>query len=704
MPIHLLPPDVAAKIAAGEVVERPANVAKELIENSLDAGATEIRVEIREGGQRLLRVIDNGHGMPAAEAHLALERHATSKLQSAEDLNGIATFGFRGEALYSIAAVSHLTLTTRHRDEPFGVQLRVEGGTVVANQRAGTPVGTIINVEHLFFNMPARKKFLRKASTEAGQISAVVQHCALAYPDRRFSFVNDGRLVFQSTGSGDLYDLLVKIYGLENAKQMSAVGNVALGFQLAARGEQGDRTAAPLAEDALDLDVDFMLTEMASTTGQPATSKAPPPIQVFGYSSVPTLTRANRNNINLFINRRYVEDRNLTYAIVQAYHTLLPGGRYPMATIFVTIDAAQVDVNVHPQKVQVRFVDERAVFSAVQRAVRHAMIDSAPIPDMALPESSGRTTGAANGGWNNSDWDSRGWAARRQQILGAGQRTLDLPAGPPAAAVSNHYGESLASPPASVQRSPVAMEDVAASARSANDVDSSAVADPFGQAGPSSVSTDAPSPSTTPSREMIVEEQTPKLPPLRVVGQVGAMYIIAEGPEGVFLIDQHAAHERILYEKYLAQRYGTDAGVVPQQHLLDPLTLHIGHELTGLLAQYLPQLAALGFTVEPFGGDTYLVRAIPSVLSGQDPLRTLDEIVNALANRRNLVGEELEARMVKMICKRASIKAGQLLSTLEMQELIHQLEACRSPRTCPHGRPTMIQLSAGELEKAFGRI
>ena len=704
MPIHLLSPDVAAKIAAGEVVERPANVAKELIENSLDAGATEIRVEIREGGQRLLRVIDNGHGMAAEEAHLALERHATSKLQSADDLNQIATFGFRGEALYSIAAVSHLTLTTRHRDEPFGVQLRVEGGTIVVNQRAGTPVGTIINVEHLFFNMPARKKFLRKASTEAGQISAVVQHCALAYPDRRFSFVNDGRLVFQSTGSGDLYDLLVKIYGLENAKQMSAVGNVALGFQLAAQGDRDDNAAIPIpiAEDALDLDVDFMLTETESTAAQSATPKAPSPIQVFGYASVPTLTRANRNNINLFINRRYVEDRNLTYAVVQAYHTLLPGGRYPMATIFVTIDPAQVDVNVHPQKVQVRFVDERAVFSAVQRAVRHAIINSAPIPDMALAESSGRATAAANGGWNNSDWASRGWAARRQQILSAGQRPLDLPSGPPTSARPSHYVEPLASP-ASIQNSPVATEESAASDRTETATDSSAVADPFAPAG-SSASMGATPPSTTPPREMIVEEQTPKLPPLRVVGQVGAMYIIAEGPEGVFLIDQHAAHERILYEKYLAQRYGTDAGVVPQQHLLEPLTLHIGHELTGLLAQHLPQLAALGFTVEPFGGDTYLVRAIPSVLSGQDPLRALDEIANALATRRNLVGEELEARMVKMICKRASIKAGQLLSTLEMQELIHQLEACRSPRTCPHGRPTMIQLSAGELEKAFGRV
>jgi len=695
MPIQILPPDVAAKIAAGEVVERPANVAKELIENSLDAGATEIRVEIREGGQRLLRVIDNGYGMLAEEAHLALERHATSKLQSADDLNQIATFGFRGEALYSIAAVSHLTLTTRHRDEPFGVQLRVEGGAIVANQRAGTPVGTIINVEHLFFNVPARKKFLRKATTEAGQISAVVQHCALAYPHRRFSFVNDGRLVFQSTGSGDLYDLLVKIYGLENAKQMSPVGNVALGFQLADAERSGETAAESAAENALALDVDFMLQGTEETAAHEA---QPAPVQVFGYASVPTLTRANRTNINLFINRRYVEDRNLTYAIVQAYHTLLPGGRYPLATIFVTVDAAQVDVNVHPQKVQVRFVDDRAIFSAVQRAVRRAIIDTAPVPGMTLTESGGHTPSPASNesSWSNRDWDSRGWAARRQQILNAGQRTLNLPVVPPQATETQQPADPTQPPVEAPHTSDVSD----AFAPSSNLADASTMATPSEQ--PSAPG--QPPSSDALERELVVEEQTPKLPPLRVVGQVGAMYIIAEGPEGVFLIDQHAAHERILYEKYLAQRYGTDAGMVPQQHLLEPLTLHIGHELTGLLAQYLPQLAALGFTVEPFGGDTYLVRAIPSVLSGQDPLRTLEEIVNALANRRNLVGEELEARMVKMICKRASIKAGQLLSTLEMQELIHQLEHCRAPRTCPHGRPTMIQLSAGELEKAFGRV
>ena len=230
MTIHILAPDVAAKIAAGEVVERPANVAKELLENSLDAGATEIRVEIREGGQRFLRVIDNGHGMTADEAPLALLRHATSKIATADDLYQISTFGFRGEALYSIAAVSQMTITTRHKDEPFGTQVRVEGGNVVAQQRAGTPIGTIITIEHLFYNVPARKKFLRKASTEAGQITAVVQRYALAYPERRFSLVNEGKLIFQSTGSGNLLDVIVKLYGLDNAKQMTPVG-VASGEQ-----------------------------------------------------------------------------------------------------------------------------------------------------------------------------------------------------------------------------------------------------------------------------------------------------------------------------------------------------------------------------------------------------------------------------------------------------------------------------------------
>jgi DNA mismatch repair protein MutL len=697
MPIQILAPDVAAKIAAGEVVERPANVVKELLENSLDAGATEIRVELREGGQRLLRVTDNGHGIAADEVPLAFARHATSKLTSAEDLTQLMTYGFRGEALYSIAAVSHTALTSRHRDESFGSQIQLEGGNVVSQGRAGTPVGTILNVEHLFFNVPARKKFLRQPATETGEIANVLKRYALAFPERRFSLVVDGRLTFQSSGSGDRYDVLVKVFGLENARQFVSIG--------APLARQGEETAGGEFEGLGD-EIDFMELAAPPRTVNFATPAGPTEARISGYTSLPSLTRANRSNIEIFINQRYVEDRTLTHAVVQAYHTLLPVGRYPLALIFLEVDPGTIDVNVHPQKTQVRLAEERRLFNVVQRAVRSALMQHAPIPDMNLPA----PTPSADV-WSPSL--GAGWAERRDAILNAGnlnrdefdgsdlnvsntgaQAELDfyVPQPPPPAYPQAPGEATIWSPPPTAQP--------------------------------------LPAPQAAPARQSVVASHNKQLPPLRVVGQVGALYIIAEGPEGLYLIDQHAAHERILYEQFMAQRYGQSnkgegnqgqgnnangyggnqhngngQGMgVPQQQLLEPLTLHIGHELTGMVAHHLDELQVVGFSVEPFGGDTFLVRAIPAVLSGQDPLRALEEIVSSLAQQRNQVGEELEARLVKMICKRAAIKAGQMLSPLEMQELVRQLEECQSPRTCPHGRPTMIQLSAGELEKAFGRI
>ena len=708
MPIQILAPDVAAKIAAGEVVERPANVAKELIENSLDATATEIRVEIREGGQRLLRITDNGNGIAADEVPLAFERHATSKLSSAEDLTQIATFGFRGEALYSVAAVSHLTLTTRARTSEdnaaeFGVQIHLQGGEIVEQKRAGTPVGTVISVEHLFYNMPARKKFLRKPATEAGRINAVVQHYALAYPDRRFSFVNEGRLVFQSTGSGDLYDVLVKIYGLDNAKQMVPVGDMLT---------KADRAAAAADNSpSLDDEIDFMDGNQIAI---PVGSTEDQPIHISGYASLPSFSRANRNNIDLFINHRYVEDRSLTFAVVQAYHTLLPGGRSPVAVIMVEIEPSQVDVNVHPQKTQVRFYEERRVFSAIQKAVRRAVMANAAIPDMDLP--------GQEPTWSGGTSTKSEWSDRRSNILNAGQqRSLDI-----------YIPPNPNPPPLLPRTTPNQLEQEQHRQGQTSDgfyvppmpppTDADAPYFPDSQEQPvENQEAYRPAPSDTlspeqraPERSIEVEE-TSQLPPLRVVGQVGAMYIVTEGPDGLFLIDQHAAHERILYEKYMADRYARLAGdakdassaqatEVARQQLLEPLTLHAGSETAGLVADHLEELQGIGFEIEPFGGDTFLVRSLPAMLSGQDPLRTLEEIAQSLSGNRNLAGEEAEARLVKMVCKRASIKAGQVLSDIEMQELIYQLEACQSPRTCPHGRPTMIQLSAGELEKAFGRI
>ena len=670
MSIHVLLPEVASKIAAGEVVERPANAVKELVENSIDAGATEIRVEIREGGRRLLRVTDNGEGIRAAEAPLAFERHATSKLQTFDDLSRIRTFGFRGEALYSIAAVSQLTLTTRHRSEEFATTLRLSGGVIEQQSRAGAPVGTVVNVEQIFFNVPARQKFLRTPAAEAGHIAAVLQRFALAYPDRRFSLVSEGRLVLQTPGSGSLFDVLIKVHGLENARQMVRVGPPEQG----ARMSDGDRAArTPRAETPSEAaDVEFM-----ADVGPPPTENAADPaaIEVTGYVSLPSLTRSNRSNIELFVNHRAIEDRTLTQAVVQAFHTLLPVGRYPVAVLFISLDPAELDVNVHPQKTQVRFAQERRVFSAVQKAVRRAIVPAAPAPDMAM-DAEGRLGPAVP----QAAGDVATWFARRDALVNIdqAQRPLDL-----------HTPPSAAEGAAPLDASPIDSAPLEASP----------------------ITTELPSPAhpltrspaqAAPARPLAT--RTSQLPPLRVVGQIGSTYIVAEGPEGMFLIDQHAAHERILYEKYLAQRYGTVGGAVPKQALLEPLPLHVGSRLAGLVAAHLIELQHLGFEVEPFGGDTFLVRAAPAALAGEDPLRVLEEIASSLAERRNQVGEELEDALVKMVCKRAAIKAGQVLSDIEMRELVRQLEECQSPRTCPHGRPTVIQLAATELEKAFGRI
>ncbi len=689
MAIQLLSHDVAAKIAAGEVVERPANVAKELLENSLDAGATEVQVEIREGGQRLLQVTDDGHGISAAELPLAVQRHATSKLNTPADLDRITSFGFRGEALYSIAAVSHMTLKSRRSDAESGAELRIEGGQVSRSQSAGLPVGTVVTVENIFFNTPARRKFLRRPTTEAANIAAIVQRYALAYPNCRFKFVTDGKLSFFTEGTGRVDEVLAKIYGQENAQQMYGVGRLRKerGARLAGAGDADHAGAlSHRARRPAEDEIDFMpeVSDTPAPASQPASVRSQPgqmdpsssshrhDVHISGYVSSLSLTRPTRAQINLFINRRYVEDRSLTHAVVQAYHTLLPVGRFPLAVLFVNLDPAEVDVNVHPRKTEVRFVDSNKVFSAVQRTVRRAVIESAGVPTVGLGEEGVRPAEAFAGSppsdvapQDPGRLQQTGWSARRHAILNAGvDRQPAMPLEP--------------APPDRPKVDPLLNEPNPLP----DDTQPPAAAEPD------------PSP----------HHDDQNLPPLRVVGQAGAMYVVAEGPEGLYLIDQHAAHERILYEKYMAQRErGGTGDAVARQGLLTPISLHVGDARAGLVSQHLNALNAVGFSVEHFGGDTFLVRAVPTVLSNQDSERALDDIVQGLAESRDLVGEELEARLVKMVCKRASIKAGQILSDIEMKELVRQLEQCRAPRTCPHGRPTMLKLSAGELERAFKR-
>ena len=584
MPIRVLSEEVASQIAAGEVVERPSSVVKELLENAIDAGARDVRVEARAGGKQFIRVSDDGCGIPAVDVELAFHRHSTSKLRTADDLARITTLGFRGEALASIAAVSRVTLATRAADEPVGTLLRLEGSQVVTHQESGRPPGTAVTMEDLFFNIPARRKFLRSERTERRHIDACITRYAMAYPQLRFTLSHGGQVVFQSPGNGRLRDVLIAVYGLEVGAYVLEVGS-------------GDRRQAP-------------------------------GIQVRGLVSPPTFHRANRSYITLFVNGRWVQDARLTYAIIQAYHALLPTGRYPLAVVMVSLPPQDVDVNVHPTKAEVRFRDGDVVFRAVQRAVRHTLIEQSPVPAVARPSAT--------------------WPASLGQYREAHRERL-----------------------ASLRLHPTGGQLRLETDLAGVDVPGQPLAPPEG-----------------------------KIPPLRVVGQLKTTYVVAEGPEGMYLLDQHATHERVLFERLLAERQRAE---VASQALLEPKPVELSPEAANLLEEHRDALGNLGFQIEPFGGTTMLVRTIPAMAVAADPALLLEDVAMALLVGDRPMESTVEEVIARQVCKQAAVKAGQVMTQAEMEELVRALERCASPRTCPHGRPTMIHLSVAQLAHEFGR-
>lgn len=560
MPIRILEPELVAQIAAGEVVERPASVVKELVENALDAGASRIEVEIEGGGRRRIRVADDGCGIPAAEAPLAFARHATSKLSSPEDLFRITTLGFRGEALAAIAAVARVTCRTRAPQETLGTELRIEGGKILEQHPFARPPGTEIIVEDLFFNTPARLKFLKGEGAERRQIDLWISRYALAYAHVHFILRHNGREVFSLPAAREPRYRLAALYGTELAEA---------------------------------------LLEVAEEEGT---------VRVRGWISPPGMDRPDRQELVFFVNGRWVQDRMLPAAILQAYHTLLPSGRYPWAFLWIDVPPEQVDVNVHPAKIEIRFRDPDGIFRAVQRAVHRALRETAPIPVF---------------------------------------RSVELPERP----------LEISSPPT--------------------------------QAFPEII-------SQTPG-----EESSPSaLPPLRVIGQIQASYIIAEGPDGLYLLDQHAAHERVLYETLSAQR---QEGPLPAQPLLQPLLIDVPPEEISLLEENRGLLEDLGFRMEPFGPHTVRLQAVPAILSTEAILSVFQDLLMDLQESRRPMEGTLEARLIRSICKRAAVKAGQVLSLEQMQHLVRALERCHMPWTCPHGRPTVLRFPLGQLARQFGR-
>ncbi|SHI49949.1 DNA mismatch repair endonuclease MutL [Desulfofundulus thermosubterraneus] len=587
--IVILDETTANQIAAGEVVERPASVVKELVENSLDAGASTISVEIEQGGLTRIVVRDNGCGMDEEDAQLALLRHATSKIRGPADLSRITTLGFRGEALPSIAAVSKLTLKTRTATADRGTFLEVEGGKVINSGPAALAPGTIVTVENLFYNTPARKKYMKSPGTEGGVVGDYVFRLALARPEVAIRFTHNRRQVFASLGTGKLLDVIASFYGSELARQMLPVEDCS-----------GDW------------------------------------LQIKGYAGRLTLHRSNRRQVTVLINGRYVYSSLVTMAVCEAYHTLLPAGRYPVAVISLSVAPELLDVNVHPAKLEVRLAREREVSEAVTRAVRKALMGNRlVIPGAVLRE-------------HEPDL--------REEPLPRVPRFFPPEAGRQQVLFPDHPPHSLP---------PTGSEGYVAEA-----------APVYDHAGPS-------------------------FPAVEYLGQLMPTYLLATGPDGLYIIDQHAAHERVLYEKYLAALAGPGAA---SQMLVLPVNVFLTHREARLLEAHREFLASLGFVLDFFSQDTVVVRGLPPDFPPGEGESYLRDIIGYLDEPgRSPSREDLVHHLAAQAACRAAIKAGEGLSGAEARSLLEQLAAAGNPFTCPHGRPTIIHVSHHELAQRFKR-
>lgn len=554
MPIKVLTPEVVSKIAAGEVIERPASVVKELVENSLDAGASEINVETRGGGVELIRVSDNGTGIPASELELAFHRYATSKIADLVDLEDISSLGFRGEALPSIAAVAEVEILTRASLESIGSYINLRKGEIVARESRPRQQGTSVVIRRLFCYLPARLKFLKSAATENSHIAYLVNQYALAFPEVRFSLITDKRNNLSTQGDGSLRNAVSQIYGLEFAQRMLGV-------------EEESAFA-----------------------------------RVNGLVSPPSLNRTNRSYLTFFVNRRWIRSPLLTRAAEEAYHGLLMEGRHPVVILNLALPGRELDINVHPTKAQVKFHNEQVMFVTIKKAIREALSKASMAKPIAMPAMAGA------------------YQQRSFTMVSDKEPTFTAPL------------------------------------------------------------------------------PTLSLPILRVIGQLSNTYIIAEGPEGLYLIDQHAAHERILYERVLAQWSRQEVEV---QGSLEPITIELNPREEEILRANKDMLAQFGFDIEPFGDKSYLIRTIPALATRAN----LDEVMSAVLSDLDSKDEvtSWEEKIAQSLACHSAIRAGQQLSNEEMLALIRQLEQANQPRTCPHGRPTMIQLTSYQLEKEFGR-
>ncbi len=596
--IQVLPEQLANKIAAGEVIERPSSIVKELIENALDAGATSVEVEINHGGRSLIRVADNGSGMAPDDAELAFRRHATSKIKKDSDLESILSFGFRGEALPSMAAVSRLSLVTRTQDAPAGVSVTIEGGHVSGVKESPCAPGTSIEVRDLFFNTPARRKFLRTDSTELGHVMDVVSHFALANPQLRIKFKSSGKTVLDLLPVPDFKARAEAVLGAETAKHLVYFEEEAAGLKVA------------------------------------------------GLAGKPFVARANRTGQTFFVNRRWVKSPGLAYAVQAGYHGLLMHGQFPLAVVFITVDPERVDVNVHPTKQEVRISNEAEIKSLLKRAVTQALQKEGDLTPSLKP------------------------FREAPPVFGSPSSSAGFPK------VENPYDAfyKQTGSPAAVSEGSQPVEE-----------------NPLPYAKPAEVV----------PQELPVSAGHP-LGITKILGQIHHTFIAAETEEGFLLMDQHAAHERVMFEVLLKN---FKSGRPAKQSLLMDEILELHPRQVELLKSALPVLLKIGFEIEEFGERAFVVRAFPAILEGENPLEFLKTFVeereDGMMDTRLEQHEETVAAL--MACKRRSVKAHDVLTMTQMQALIERLGHCENPYSCPHGRPTFFKKTFLELEKQFKR-
>ena len=605
--VQILPEILSNKIAAGEVVERPASVVKELIENALDAGSTRITVEVEKGGRSLIRVADNGSGMSRDDALLAIERYATSKIYTDTDLFAIKSLGFRGEALPSIASVSKFSLISRDRMSDAGVEILIEGGRIRNVGDVGAPVGTMITVRQLFYNTPARRKFLKTINTEMGHIGDMLASMALGWPQVRFRFLHNGRVVKDWPEVSNPVDRVAALFGRDNQNNLLPI----------------------------DLEAEAVCLS--------------------GWICSPRAVRSTSRGIYVFVNGRFVKDRIVQHALFQGFGTMLMKGRFPLAVLSLQVPPDQVDVNVHPTKHEVRFAHQKQVHDAVASAVASTL----------------------------QRFDRSKW--------GAGDYTPGEAASPPVPEAGHRY-RPPENPPVGFGANKVA------------DAPRVPMGEPVSAAGYQRSGTLPPA-SNLPSSPPVPQPslwQPSFFQDLRIIGQLRNTYILCESKEGLILIDQHAAHERVLFEQ-LKQRQKTSTPVV--QRLLMPETVELGYREAVLLEKMIPALHSAGLDIDPFGGNTFVVKGVPALLAGREATPLIAELVETAADT-GIVGDAetmLDHCFAIMACHGA-IRAHQALSEKQIQALLKQLDRCENPSNCPHGRPTWIKWTPRFIEKAFGRI